>query len=40
MSGDIDPDSGMLWVPALEAVIGLGVEALLVAIIIRHLFRN
>ena len=40
ISGDIDPDSGMLWVPALEAVIGLGVEALLVAIIIRHLFRN
>ncbi len=40
ISGDIDPDSGMLWVPALEAVIGLGIEALLVAIIIRRLFRN
>jgi uncharacterized protein YjbI with pentapeptide repeats len=40
ISGDINPNARILWVPALEAVIGLGIEALLVAVIIRRLFRD
>jgi hypothetical protein len=40
INGGIDADSKFLWVPASEAVIGLGVEALLVAVIIRRLFRD
>jgi uncharacterized protein YjbI with pentapeptide repeats len=39
--GDIFPGKGYLvWVPALEAMLGLVIEAVFVAVIIRWLFRD
>jgi hypothetical protein len=40
VNSTIGASSTLLWAPALEAAIGLVIEALLVAVIIRRLFRS
>jgi hypothetical protein len=40
VNGDVYAGSHLLWVPALEAMIGLFVEAVFVAVLIRWLFRE
>jgi uncharacterized protein YjbI with pentapeptide repeats len=40
INGPIGPKDPYLWIPAIEAVVGLLIEALLVATIIRRLFRQ
>jgi uncharacterized protein YjbI with pentapeptide repeats len=40
INGNIASDSVLLWIPAIEASLGLFIEALLVATLIRRLFRD
>jgi uncharacterized protein YjbI with pentapeptide repeats len=40
INGNVGPRDALLWVPALEAMVGLFVEAIFIATLIRRLFRD